>query len=56
MSLFISNLSFKRPNEENLLNNINFEVANGELLIIQGESGCGKTTLLNIISGLIKVL
>tara|TARA_B100000780_G_scaffold210458_1_gene150425 strand:- start:1092 stop:1718 length:627 start_codon:yes stop_codon:yes gene_type:complete len=53
MSLFISNLSFKRPNEENLLNNINFEVGNGELLIIQGESGCGKTTLLNIISGLI---
>lgn len=53
MSLFISDLSFKRSNEEFLLNNINLEVANGDLLIIQGESGCGKTTLLNIISGLI---
>tara|TARA_B100000768_G_scaffold48379_1_gene47192 strand:+ start:12692 stop:13318 length:627 start_codon:yes stop_codon:yes gene_type:complete len=53
MSLFISDLSFKRSNEESLLNNINLEVANGDLLIIQGESGCGKTTLLNIISGLI---
>ena len=54
MSLLISNLSYKRKNEENLLLDINIEIDNGHLLVIQGESGCGKTTLLNIISGLLK--
>ncbi len=54
MSLLISNLFYKRKNEENLLHDINFEIDNGHLLVIQGESGCGKTTLLNIISGLLK--
>ena len=54
MSLLISNLSYKRKNEENLLHDINIEIDNGHLQVIQGESGCGKTTLLNIISGLLK--
>ena len=54
MSLLISNLSYKRKNEENLLHDINIEIDNGHLLVIQGESGCVKTTLLNIISGLLK--
>lgn len=54
MSLLISNLSYKRKNEENLLHDINIEIDNGHLLVIQGKSGCGKTTLLNIISGLLK--
>lgn len=54
MSLLISNLSYKRKNEENLLHDINIEIDNGHLLVIQGDSGCGKTTLLNIISGLLK--
>ena len=54
MSLLISNLSYKRKNDKNLLSNINLRVDNGDLLIIQGESGCGKTTLLNIIAGLVQ--
>ena len=53
MSLSISNLSFSRKNEIFLLNKLNINIKKGDLLIIQGESGCGKTTLLNIISGLI---
>jgi NitT/TauT family transport system ATP-binding protein len=36
-----------------VLKNINFEVKSGEILAILGLSGCGKTTLLRIISGLI---
>lgn len=35
------------------LNNINFEVEEGEFLTIVGPSGCGKSTLLNIIAGLL---
>ena len=54
MSLLISDLFFKRENEENLLSDINLKVDAGDIFIIQGESGCGKTTLLNIISGLIQ--
>ncbi len=34
------------------LENINFEVAEGELVAIHGPSGAGKTTLLNIVGGL----
>ena len=34
------------------LQDINFEVREGELVCIVGPSGCGKTTLLNIIAGL----
>ena len=54
MSLLISNLSFSRKNESFLLNNLNIDIQKSEIVIIQGESGCGKTTLLNIISGLLK--
>lgn len=34
------------------LNNINFDVQEGEFVSIIGPSGCGKSTLLSIIAGL----
>ena len=37
-----------------VLNGISFDVKSGEFISIIGESGCGKTTLLKIISGLLK--
>jgi NitT/TauT family transport system ATP-binding protein len=36
-----------------VLRNINFEVPQGEIVSLIGESGCGKTTLLRIIQGLV---
>tara|TARA_B100001769_G_scaffold197442_1_gene157620 strand:+ start:44 stop:670 length:627 start_codon:yes stop_codon:yes gene_type:complete len=54
MSLLIKDLAYKKTRNELLLNNINIETKKSDLLIIQGESGCGKTTLLNILAGLLK--
>ncbi|KEI12089.1 hypothetical protein Z959_11675 [Clostridium novyi B str. ATCC 27606] len=39
-------------NKQQILKNINIHVKEGEFLILLGSSGCGKTTLLRIISGL----
>ena len=54
MSLLIKDLAYKKTNNELLLNNINIEIKKSDLLIIQGDSGCGKTTLLNILAGLLE--
>lgn len=37
-----------------ILNNINFEIYNGDFVVILGPSGSGKTTLMNLISGMEK--
>lgn len=43
----------KKYKDSLILNNINFEVKDGEVVTFLGPSGCGKTTLLKIISGMI---
>ena len=46
----VENLSFTYPNTANkTLDNINFSVKKGEFLLISGQSGCGKTTLLRLL-------
>ncbi|RXZ78556.1 ABC transporter ATP-binding protein [Paenibacillaceae bacterium] len=39
-------------NRKQILRNINFEVQSGEFICLLGSSGCGKSTILNLISGL----
>lgn len=44
------NLSFYyNGSEKAALKNINFSVCSGELILIMGKSGCGKTTLLKLL-------
>jgi energy-coupling factor transporter ATP-binding protein EcfA2 len=52
--LVIENLSFRyRRREELAIANISFELPRGQVMLIAGSSGCGKTTLMRCINGLI---
>jgi len=52
--LVIENLFFQyRTRPELAIENISFELKPGEMLLIAGSSGCGKTTLARCINGLI---
>jgi ABC-type sugar transport system ATPase subunit len=42
----------KSFNSNTIIQNISFEVADGEFCILLGPSGCGKSTILRIIAGL----
>lgn len=54
MSYFkIENLSFEYENDT-IFKNFNYSIDKGDILIVKGRSGVGKTTLLRIISGLEK--
>lgn len=48
--LHIENLSFRYPKtERNAVDNICLSVGSGEFVVVCGESGCGKTTLLKLL-------
>lgn len=52
-----NNVSFKyyKDNEEKVLDNINFDIYAGEIVGIIGSTGCGKTTLVQMIPRLYDV-
>jgi len=48
----LDNISFKYPKaDSSLINNFNLTIKKGEVIGIRGQSGGGKTTLMNIILG-----
>src|SRR4026208_2644439 len=52
--LVIQNLSFQyRTRPEAAIENISFERQRGQMLLIAGSSGCGKTMVARCINGLI---
>ncbi|MGC9395086.1 MAG: ATP-binding cassette domain-containing protein, partial [Anaerolineae bacterium] len=52
--LSIQNLTFQyRTREQPAIEDVSFALHAGELLLVAGSSGCGKTTLIRCINGLV---
>jgi len=54
-SLNISSLSFSFDDQHKVLNNLSLEIVKGDFIGIYGESGQGKTTLVNALLGFYKI-
>jgi multiple sugar transport system ATP-binding protein len=51
-SILLKNLHKRYENGFHAVNDVNLEVAHGELLVLVGPSGCGKSTTLRLLAGL----
>lgn len=54
MLLEIKNLFFSHRPDQLLFQNFNLTVEEGKIIALAGESGCGKSTILNLIYGLLE--
>ena len=46
--------NYNDENKKDILKNINIEIKNNEFIALVGESGCGKSTIAKILSGILK--
>ncbi len=53
-SIVLQNIDYSYDNKKLILNNINLEIKANSTTIISGKSGVGKSTLINIIIGLLR--
>lgn len=51
-ALSVRNLTFAYPGRPPIMENLTFDLAAGECLLIVGPSGCGKSSLLKVLLGL----
>ena len=50
----VNNVSFSYNKVKRVLNNVSFEVNEGECVVLLGPNGAGKSTLINLVLGLLK--
>jgi ATP-binding cassette subfamily C protein len=51
-NILIEDLSFKYPDGKNIVSNLNCELKKGFIYRLKGENGVGKSSIINIITGL----
>ncbi|HAD02413.1 MAG TPA: ABC transporter ATP-binding protein, partial [Porphyromonadaceae bacterium] len=51
MSIIISDLSYRYPNQLPLFEHLNLSVGTNRKISVIGNNGCGKSTLLKLIAG-----
>ncbi len=51
--IIIKNLNFSYENKKEIINNLNFECSIGDLVLIKGISGSGKSTFFDLLSSII---
>ena len=50
--VILKNLVKSYDSKKNVIDNIDLEIKDGEFIVLVGSSGCGKSTILRLISGL----
>lgn len=53
VSVVLNDISFNYPNSSNLFSNIDLHIHSGDKVLLTGDSGSGKTTILTLIQGVI---